>query len=248
MAQQSGFNPSALAAAEALHQKEVANAMAPNIFQVPDAKNSDVSRFPVQLGSTDPQDAQMALRKQLVGEKGVVPGMGIATVGPEYFNYVQRKEDQLQQAQFEQFIFQNADLSSPAAATWFYEHFPELREKKLAYIDQVADLQKKFAKINAVGPMSREDYELLWMLKNNIITIPNLPVHKLSDSKLEGKVYQSGFFSPWNRGPQPPVPSLPSAQSKMTWSNPSGDYTQASVGFTSPGKADFLAQMRGAGA
>jgi hypothetical protein len=73
----------------------------------------------------DPQDAYWQRRSEVVDGHGFVPGTGKAIVPPEYFDYVQRKSNQLMADEFKKFIFQQIDLTTPAAREWWETRFPE---------------------------------------------------------------------------------------------------------------------------
>jgi len=109
----------------------------------------------------DPEDAFWQRRTQVVDGTGRVPGMGMAVVPPEYFNYTQRKLNQLVSDQFKNFIFQQIDLTTPAAREFWETRFPEYTnefrqgwKKRLGHMARMGDLM-----IN--GVQSMED---LWYL------------------------------------------------------------------------------------
>lgn len=95
----------------------------------------------------DPEDAYWQRRSQLVQADGVVPGMGKAIVPPEYFDYVQRKLNQTVSDEFKTFIFQQIDLSTPAAREWWETRFPEYTnefrqgwKKRLGHMARMGDM------------------------------------------------------------------------------------------------------------
>src|SRR5579862_2481816 len=76
---------------------------APNIFRM-GFDNQPNSQFPVQLSTTDPEDQKWATMQKVVAQNGPnVPGVGINIVPPEFWQYVQRKENADILAQFQQF-------------------------------------------------------------------------------------------------------------------------------------------------
>lgn len=216
-----GLRPDGLANAQALFNRYQTDSTAPNIFRMgPGGSNANVN-FPVQIGSTDPQDFQYALQKELVNTQGIVPGVGQALVGPEYFEYATRKDQQQQLLNYRQFAMQQADLSTPEKTAWWFEKFPWMAKDRTDLIDSVSELQKKFAHMQVRGIQSEEDMLLSYLEHSGYIKVPKEPVHLLgtNESLIAGS-YQAGFFSPLVK----PIPAFaPNRnENKIHWNNPIG--------------------------
>lgn len=199
-----------------------------NVYKV--NNNSDLQQnvvnmtnYPVQLGSDDPEDRKFALQQKLVGANGVVDGIGIAQAGPDYFNYINRKMDMTSEVEYRNWLIKQANFDTPESTEYWYNMFPWIKELKESEIERVSNLQKQQAKINLVGPSSPEDWLLQYNLARGIVVIPEQPVHLLPKETSYNKndYYTRGMFSPMvNFIPpfknQAAVPSF-----KYDWKDPS---------------------------
>lgn len=95
----------------------------------------------------DPEDGYWQRRSQVVDATGNVPGVGKAIVPPEYFDYTQRKLNQLVSDEFKNFIFQQIDLTTPASREWWETRFPEYTKefrqgwkKRLSHAAKMGDM------------------------------------------------------------------------------------------------------------
>lgn len=230
MSMNSGNNPAGMAAANQIFGKYVTESTAPNIFRMgPGGTNANIN-FPVQIGSTDPDDYKYALQRQLVAgnAQGVIPGVGQAIAGPDFFKYAERKDAMQMLLNYKQYVYQQADLSTPEKAQWWFDQFPWMKDERLEQINKNSELQKKFAHIAVIGPQNEEDMILLYLREKGQIQVPNLGVHLLGvdDSVTTASGYQAGFFSPLSKQPVPQ--GLPVGKSKIPWNNPiNGDWTNA---------------------
>lgn len=205
--------------------------------------NTNVN-FPVQLGQIDRDDEKYGLVQRVVDDKGVIPKVGQVIVGDEYLAYLTRKMKQTQLAEFETFVMENVDLSTPEKQAWAYQTFPFILQKKLAEIDYQAQLQKRAAEIQVRGVKSMEDMEFLYMLKQNIVKISDKPVHMLAtDAAYNGREYSKGMFSILAGDAY--VPPRPTAllQNKLNFSNligAGGPQIENQVSFPTSLMRDYL--------
>lgn len=168
--------------------------------QVGDVKNNPNSRFPVTLGNADRDDDEYRRRGALVDQKsGVVPGVGLAIAPEGYFDYVKRKEDENIYVNFQEWILKNCDFSTPESVQYWTDMFPFIRERMEAEIEREGELQKKLAKIAAVGPTQEEDWFTLYCLNQGLIKPYNTPLYRMNDDKAQP--YQGGLFSIFNMAP-----------------------------------------------
>lgn len=215
---------------------------ATNVFRVATQGDKDANKnvaFPVQLGSTDPEDDKWALRREImapagIGAKvglgglgnanGVIEGVGQVVADGSFFDYAKRKKDQEVLYDFYRFMMSNAKLDTPEAAQWWFGKFPWMRDLRLREIDKQADLQKALARIQVTGPESEEDFMLLFLIKNNTIPLPDHPLTQLGSSDQGiATSFQKGFFSPFSREPwtkTPIAPILRENDAMVPWSNP----------------------------
>lgn len=213
-----------MAQAAAFKQFMQATTTPRNIFRVGNPAQEN-AMFPVQLGSTDPQDERFAIQEVAVGSNpnGVIPGVGQAIAGEDYFNYITRKQDAMRYAEYQEWLMNQADFSTPEATQYWYMRFPWMETKRLEQVDRVADLQKTMAKIQISGPQTEADWMTLFSKEQGFIQVPETAPHLLNTDKgMVSTDYRHGMFSPFAsiQGiyPQPD-------NRKITWSNPLGPGT-----------------------
>lgn len=165
-----------------------------NLYQIPDKTSGVNSTYPVRMLGGGPEDVKWAIRKQLVGDNGVVPGVGLAIAGPEYDSYVNNKRIDEQDASFKTWITKNVDLSSPEKQEYFYNMFPWIRDDRLAEVDRQAELQKMMARLNITGPQSIQDWYFMYALQQGYIQVSDKPLQKLNEITSTA-TYKSGLFS-----------------------------------------------------
>lgn len=199
-----GVDTAMIGRAQSLMDKFSSMTPAPNVFRfaTDTQKNANANvAFPVQLGSTDPEDEKYAMRaKMMTGAGGaVVPGVGQVIADSSFFDYAKRKKDQESLYDFYRFMMSNARLDTPEAAQWWFGKFPWMRDLRLAEIDKQAELQKALARIQITGPESEDDFMLLFLIRNGTIVLPNYPLHQMGEKRPVAESFQAGFFSPFSR-------------------------------------------------
>lgn len=228
------YNPSSSAgAARAFHMANAASATPNNVYKITNERETNALtnvNFPVQLGSSDPEDVKYALRAQLVkGPQGMVDGVGQAIAGEEYFDYITRKQNDTEYVMFQDWLMKQADWSTPEATEYWVSRFPWMLEKRLGEVTRVSDLQNKMAKINIAGPQTEDDFRLLWNTERGLITIPEKAPHLLATDTYADKnnYYERGMFSPMVNYVPPFSPGAAPGdaghrpKSIVQWSNPS---------------------------
>lgn len=137
---------------------------------------SAFSAYPSTLYTTDPQrDRRYNLRQQLVEPNGVVPGVGLATVGEDYFDYISDKAKQTQLAQFRAWLLGEViDTSTPEKAEYWKGKFPELFKDKQDLLERQMDLHKQFALIQLRGPQDMDDFYLIWAKQQGLVKLENV--------------------------------------------------------------------------
>lgn len=222
---QAGGNSAAMMAqSAALMNRYRQSATAPNVFSVGRTGHPN-EQFPVQLSTTDPEDEKWALRQNIVtGANGVVPGIGQAIAPSEYWDYAARKEQADTLLQFQQFVLQQCDLSTPESANWWYQKFPWIKDLKLSEMRAQADLQKKYAEIQITGPQNEEDFMLIWMRKQGLIKVSDkIPEELYKDETIISKNYKDGMFSPLAKKIPPTTAQIVGGEgNKIPFNNPMG--------------------------
>lgn len=193
-----------------------------NILRLQTADSGIAGKYPIQLGSADPEDVRIALRQNVVKKDGQVEGMGIAIAGDREFDYLQRKKEDVFYSQFLAYINAQADLGNPASAAWWFERFPFLKEKRLEEINRESEKQKRLAQIQVTGPQNEDDFFLMYMLQQGLIAKPTKPLTEMySEARYNDNTtnFNRGLFSPLSRAPTPE--GLPKVLTGVpTWRNP----------------------------
>lgn len=197
----SGVDTAMLARAQGLMSRFSSLTPAPNVFRMTETPDGTNAAFPVQLGSTDPEDRKYALRQQLVGNDGQVAKVGLAVADDQFFNYANRKEEQAILYDFYRFMFSQADLTKPESAQWWFSKFPWMRDMRVQEIEKQADLQKTLARIGVTGPESEDDFMLMYLIRNGTLVPPTKPLWQMG-TQTEGVAtsYKEGFFSRLSNG------------------------------------------------
>ncbi len=129
--------------------------------------------FPARLFTTDSRDHKMALMKASVNDQGVVPKIGLNMVGPEYWDYLEKKSQMMQYADFKNWLLSDViTTSTPEAQAYWRSKFPELFEEKLNILKEQLDRSARLQKIAVLGPSDMEDFILLYMIKRGQIQLP----------------------------------------------------------------------------
>lgn len=217
----STVNPGVERSATSLYARAAQMADPNNVYSLATRDAGISGKFPIQLGSADPRDVKMAIRSDVVGPTGAVAGMGVAEAGPEVFDYLEKKKEEVFYQQFLAYVNNMANLGNPAEAAWWFEKFPMLKEKRLETIKREAEKQKRLAEIQVTGPQNEDDLFLLYMIDQKLITLPSRPLTELyREDKYQPTDFnfKRGLFSPLaykpNFGGVPDVVKVPE------WRNP----------------------------
>lgn len=209
-----GVDMGMLSRAQGLMDRFTGMTPAPNVFRIATTtqqRDNANAAFPVQLGSTDPEDQKWALREKVMSEaataNGVLQGVGQVIADDSFFDYAKRKKDQEVLYDFYRFVMSNANLATPEAAQWWFGKFPWMRDMRLAEIDKQAELQKMLARIQVTGPESEDDFMLLFLIRNKTIEVPTYPLHMMGSDRPVAETFQKGFFSPFSKPPWTSTPT-----------------------------------------
>jgi len=196
------INPRTQAQAAQFFNKVQSLADPQNIRQVQTRDGGIAGQFPIQLGTADSEDVRMSIKAQTIDPTGHVPGIGMAIASDSDFAYLERKKEDVMQAQFKAWVNANADLGDPANAAWYIERFPWLIEARMEEIERVSEMQKRLAKINVTGPQTEDDFILMWSILQGTVEVPKKALQDLHlpDDRYN-KDFTKGFFSPMSTGP-----------------------------------------------
>jgi hypothetical protein len=136
------------------------------------ADGTDGIDFPVKISAPDPDDHIMELKRAAAaGAAGTGP-FGQVHAERSDFEWADRKRQQIERANFENYIARSFDLSNPADQQRLEKIFPDYYEKREAEIEQQAELQKTLALIRLRGAQSKKDYTIAYGILTGRIPKP----------------------------------------------------------------------------
>jgi hypothetical protein len=213
------------------------------------ASEGGFASFPARLFTTDPRDHKMALMKASVNDSGVVPKVGLNMVGPEYWDYLEKKSQMMQYADFKNWLLSDViTTSTPEAQAYWRTKFPELFEEKLNILKEQLDRSARLQKIAVLGPSDMEDFVLLYMIKRGQIQLPDgTPWTKEFIPSIDNSNWSRALFNPKRFFPhaanlktpgftwEDPLESVPSGRSTIP--------TPLSLGNTNSGLSSFVGRI-----
>ena len=197
---------------------DLSSSLDPNVNQFQDFVLKNQGKFPIRPLPKDPYDTLWKIKSDLK-EGGYVSAARPLPVTEEDLRYLKGKAAAEDYTAFLTWEASKYDLSDPATKEWFHKVCPSYFEQREQLIDDMIDLQAKYAKIRLRGPRSEDDLKLEFLIEKGDIELPTAPVWdpvkiytdagdkpmKLSDDKdtitkkvtdYNRKVYQAGLFSP----------------------------------------------------
>jgi hypothetical protein len=158
------------------------------------------NEFPVRTAQASPYDTRMEIKRQLIGssDTGATP-YGIATITEQDYKNMEEKVAQAQRLEYETFLANYFNITSPAEAAYVQKIMPEFLDRREQEIDAQAKLQGNLAKLRLRGPQNKEDLLLVWMLKTGQVPLPKKPLWDPDwyDSASNAKEnFVRGVFSP----------------------------------------------------
>lgn len=152
--------------------------------------------FPAAYTPDDTEkDTRMKLKTGLIGDGGASP-FGLVTATDKDFDYILEKKKLQEKLYFDVWysrLFDTTDINKLRLAQQIYPDFYKDRE---AYIDKVADLQKRIALIKLRGPADLDDLKLIYLIRTQNIELPDQPLHMLNEAPTNREGYQRGIFNP----------------------------------------------------
>lgn len=162
--------------------------------------NTTSGPYPFTAFAKDSRDNRFSiLRDQL--NAGVAPRYQITE---DDLDYIWTQKQQLEQLQFDKWIWNMYDLKDPAIRQWFIDHIDAgIYDRMLQYLNASLENTKRYSRINMMGPSSKEDLEFVYALQQGLIHIPasfdpGQMDRSLAGSTREGRPYNAnlGVFNP----------------------------------------------------
>lgn len=181
------------------------------------AKDRAGTNFGVKLSGPDPQDRKYDLLKNIIepGAVGAVPKTkdGLVPIADDqYYEYVKRKIDAELEANYEGWVMNQIDMSSPEKVDHWTRIVPFVQEKREKVLEEQAEIQKRLAYIKLRGPRDENDMKLLFAVHTGLVNVADAPLYKLEDEKTTfmntkagaaavgpSTSFNAGILSPWSK-------------------------------------------------
>ena len=172
----------------------------PSGVVIRDSGSTTYSKWPVQLYAPDVRDHEIQLRKAALTNPLGVDGIGQVMAPSDYFEYLDRKRQMVQKADFESWLYSHLDLSTPANMDWAKRNFPDLFTNRILNFQKTQANVTKAALINIRGPESVDDYLFMYGLDRGLIKLPSSPAYV--PESIQSDSFEEGLFSisrllPW---------------------------------------------------
>lgn len=184
--------------------------------------------------SPDPEDEKYAMMRRLVqewragGAAGVfsagVEGVGVNFIQPEFWAYMQRKNDMALNTYFKLWLFQQMDMAAPEDRKWWDEHYPEFKKQLKIGKKKMMKVFSKVADIRINGVQSEEDLRYLWMASQGILEPESM-------LKKDPKIY----IPPWNAVNAANFPGATTPMDQTPSTGVLGPRRQPTIGPAPPG-------------
>lgn len=151
------------------------------------------NRFPVRLFPRDEYDTVAAMKQK------APPSLGEKTLTTDDLQWMKRKLESEQFADKKQWILSQFDLRDAAQREMFQRIFPEFLREQESIIDERLDLAGRVAKLRLRGPVSADDFNLLYLLNNGTIKLPKGNIWDPVDWKptsSAAEIKARGLFNP----------------------------------------------------
>lgn len=181
-------------------------------WQMPFDSASASNEYPIVPVPKDPYDDIANIKAQYsdntkVGSNWVVP------FESNDAQYLLRKRDAQEKAQFDAWVMQKFDITDPAQNLMLQNIAPELFQRRDEIIDSQQALVSAYSKLRLRGPKSLSDLELEWLVETNRLQLPEGPIwnpkewrraqhvayktrEDQTDAEWNAQRYRFGLFSP----------------------------------------------------
>lgn len=182
-------------------------------WQMPYSTNNDKARaaneFPIVPVPKDPYD-DIANVKYAFGDSNDANENWVVPFEQADAEYLMRKRDAQEKAQFDAWIMQKYDITDPAQNLMLQNIAPELFQRREEVIDSQQALVTAYAKTRLRGAKSLADLELEWLIETGRLDLPKGPIWSPSkwreeqvaasaapsDAAFQAHRYRYGLFSP----------------------------------------------------
>ena len=181
-------------------------------FSTEKDKQKAVNEFPIVPVPKDPYD-DVANVKSVFGDNEQVGGNWMVPFEQADAQYLLRKRDAQEKAQFDAWVMQKYDITDPAQNMMLQNIAPELFQRREEVIDSQQALVSAYAKTRLRGAKSLSDLELEWLVETGRLQLPAGPIWaphmwremqstftgfkgEDADAEFNAARYRYGLFSP----------------------------------------------------
>lgn len=154
---------------------DLTNPVNPNMNAFHDFVLKNQGKFPIRPLPKDPYDTVWKIKQDLK-EGNYVSAARPLPVTEEDLRYLKGKAAAEDYTAFLTWEASKYDLSDPATKEWFHKVCPSYFEQREQLIDDMIDLQAKYAKIRLRGPRSEDDLKLEFLIEKGDVQLPNGPI------------------------------------------------------------------------
>ena len=177
-------------------------------------RDSDAAsnEFPYVAVPKDPYDDVANIKQQYATARGPnnVDTNWVVPFEQSDAQYMMRKRDAEEKAEFDAWVMQKYDITDPAQNLMLQNIAPELFQRREEVIDANQALVSAYAKTRLRGAKSLSDLELEWLIETGRLELPKGPIwnplqwrvnqsgaaNAEEDQKWNAERYRFGLFSP----------------------------------------------------
>jgi len=148
---------------------------APGINPYQDFVLKNQGKFPIRPLPKDPYDTIWKIKEDLRSSNYASAARPLP-VTEDDLRYLKGKAAAEDYTAFLTWEASKYDLSDPATKEWFHKVCPSYFEQREQLIDDMIDLQAKYAKIRLRGPRSEDDLKLEFLIEKGDVNLPVGPV------------------------------------------------------------------------
>lgn len=123
-----------------------------------------------EFTTADPYDKVVQTMRSVIGENGVVDGIGKVQVGPDspFWDYAARKKALEFENEFKGFVYNQIDLSTPESRELWEKRFPDFTEALRSGLYKNRMLRARLEDIGLYGARNEEDMWLLYLQEKGL--------------------------------------------------------------------------------
>ena len=166
------------------------------------------NEFPIVPVPKDPYDDTANIKSQYA-DAGLAGSNWVIPFEQADAQYLLRKRNAQEKAQFDAWVMQKYDITDPAQNMMLQNIAPELFQRREEVIDSQQALVSAYAKLRLRGAKSLSDLELEWLVETGRLELPKGPIwnpyawrenqqagYGMTDAEWNAHRYRFGLFAP----------------------------------------------------